>query len=296
MAHKVFVDLDEEITLAVEKVLKAEGNQIILVVPESAQLVSSLVSLKLLSRQIYKKNKMIVLVTEDKVGQQLSKKAGLVSVEKVSDVNGDVWKKALQLREDFKKGREKTKQMLVNKREEGENVEFEEEPGDESGVVGEGESDVKGEDYFQGMPEKPRLEGKLVSVGGFPIYAGGDIKEDINVLKEVTTKEREAGEARNLEKEREKMSEEVSDEGEDKEDKKKVIAGGIPEPEKVQAEEAVKAKPGKTTSFVGRDLTKATVGVEPVKRRFAGAGGVGGGIIEKIKAFYGGESGKKRIY
>ncbi|MBN1915650.1 hypothetical protein JW796_01475 [Candidatus Dojkabacteria bacterium] len=283
MATKVFVDLDEEIILAVEKVLKAEGNQIILVVPESAMLVGSLVSLKLLSRQIYKNNKMIVLVTEDETGLELSKKAGLVSVEKVSDVNGETWKKALVLREKFKEDREKLKKKLLSKREEGEEVEIEEgETIEKEEIVEKKEEpqsteEEKGEEYFQGMPEKPRIGGKLVHIAGFSLYAGGDIEENSDNLNRNETPETEV------------KNEAVDREREDvkREEKNKATPHPVAVPSPVKAEEISgkeqKPQTKSSASFIGRDLT-SVADLDQKRRRRVGE--EGGGILDKIKTFF----------
>ncbi len=304
MATKVFVDLDEEIILAVEKVLKGEGNQVILVVPESAMLVSSLVSLKLLSRHVYKHNKMIVLVTEDKTGLEISKKAGLVAVEKVSDVTGETWKKALALREKFKEEREELKRRLVNKRKEGEDVTFEEEDVKEEKTEKEDIKDKKeekeegeGKDYFQGMPQKPRLDGKLVRIAGFPLYAGGDIKDNAEALKDESAANKEED------------SKDKDEKGDDKEDYKKedekprIVPIPDPQPLKARAEEVenkpepepqsqLQSQPNKSSgNFVGRDLT-SVAGAPTRKRRIGG----GGGFMDKVKAFFTEGDSKKKLY
>lgn len=202
MANKIFIDLDEEIIFAVEKVLASDGNQVILIVPESSQLVSSLVSLKLLARQIYKSNKIVILVSEDKLGLELSKEASLVAVEKISDVTGETWKDALRLKEQFIEARENLKHELVSKREEGEKVKLEEEEteGKKENRKPKKEEETDGEDddnFFEGQPEKPRLGGKKVDIEGFAMIAGGDIREHKELLVGDSAEDKEKSESLN---------------------------------------------------------------------------------------------------
>ena len=98
-AKKIFVEQDEDIIFTVEKVLNSEENRVIVVVPQNAALTSSAVSLKILSRQISKSEKNIVLVTDSEVGSRLGEKADIAIVDKVSSVTSDVWANAKSLKE-----------------------------------------------------------------------------------------------------------------------------------------------------------------------------------------------------
>src|SRR5689334_941816 len=117
-AHKVFVEPDEEIVFTVEKLLNAETNRIILVVPHNAALVSSAVSLKILTRQMLKTSKLVVMVTDNKFGQKLAEKAGIVVTTKISEVDKDVWLKAKELKERLASERDRLKSELLGARNE----------------------------------------------------------------------------------------------------------------------------------------------------------------------------------
>ncbi len=311
MANKVFVDLDDEIVFVVEKVLNSEDNQLILVVPESANLVSSLVSLKLLARQINKSKKLAVLVTEDKLGLELAEEAGLVAVEKISEVTGQIWKRALLLKEEFLNARESLKQKLVRQREEGEKVVFEETPEkdtemasdeavEEAEETAESEEEVEGkeaqaeedEEFFQGMPEKPRLKGKLIDAGGFSMVAGGDIAEDLDVLTNEVGQENYGQdeiqeqnepvreEIRKMPKVKEEVEENPGEEGQDSYEEE-------PDPEPKN-----KVIDHRATSFLGKDLASSEA--KPQKKSRIVAAGDGVGILDKVKRFFAQD--KKRLY
>ena len=98
--EKIFVDLNEDIVFAIERIKNAEANNVIVIVPKSANVTSSLISLKLLSRQIAKSDKVISIVTDDSVGQKLGEKAGLMVVENVQDIDAKVWEEAKSMKEE----------------------------------------------------------------------------------------------------------------------------------------------------------------------------------------------------
>ncbi|HEX9804350.1 MAG TPA: hypothetical protein VGA67_01595, partial [Candidatus Dojkabacteria bacterium] len=69
--EKIFIDLNEDIVFALEKIRNSHADRIIIVVPKSANLTSSLLSLKLLTRQIVKTNKLVAVSTDDSLGLKL---------------------------------------------------------------------------------------------------------------------------------------------------------------------------------------------------------------------------------
>ena len=83
MDKVIYLDPDEEITSALDKIKNTEDKGIILVVPKGATLLQSLVNLKLLSKRAIDLKKEIALVTSDKIGRNL---ASLVGFSVYSDI------------------------------------------------------------------------------------------------------------------------------------------------------------------------------------------------------------------
>ncbi len=195
-SDKIFVDLDEEIVFTVEKIINASAKRVIVVIPESANLVASLVSLKLLSSQISRSNKVIVAVTEDQLGLKLSKKAGLVTTTKISDITPEIWIEAEKLKKAFLEERDKLKHKLISARTESQDYkivddanskdekEEEEKAKVQESLEDEGkEEQVENNDqeteieYVSGLSKKPRLDPKVVNLGTIKVLAGGDIEK-----------------------------------------------------------------------------------------------------------------------
>lgn len=89
--EKIFVDLDDEITFVFERIKSSDADRIVLVAPEGAAIISSLVSLKLLSKLVFKKGKSLVLVTTDDSGIRFAKKAGIPVINRITNLNEDIW-------------------------------------------------------------------------------------------------------------------------------------------------------------------------------------------------------------
>ncbi|MFH0830845.1 MAG: hypothetical protein V1895_02185 [Parcubacteria group bacterium] len=81
----LYLDLDEEITTVIDRIVSAEGNAIILVVPKGAVLTQSIVNLKLLKRAAERAKRQVTIVTRDETGQLLAQRAGFAVR---SSVNG----------------------------------------------------------------------------------------------------------------------------------------------------------------------------------------------------------------
>ncbi len=90
-SEKVFIDAKDEIIFTVERVLDAEKDRIILVVPQNSLLLSSIVSINILFRKIVKSKKVAIIVTEDEYGTNIATKAGFIVVPKVSLITADIW-------------------------------------------------------------------------------------------------------------------------------------------------------------------------------------------------------------
>ncbi len=95
---KIFVDLDDEITFISEKILKAETNRVILVIPERSGIITSLVGLKMLRKVIDKNDKDVVIVTMDDQGRNIALNAGFITAAKIGEVDQDTWREAVRLK------------------------------------------------------------------------------------------------------------------------------------------------------------------------------------------------------
>ena len=188
-AKKIFVEQDEDIIFTVEKVLNSEENRVIVVVPQNAALTSSAVSLKILSRQISKSEKNIVLVTDSEVGSRLGEKADIAIVDKVSSVTSDVWANAKSLKEKMIHERDRIKNELLGVRKEDLSGETKEEvvvvdsvaqnevPQVEQVKAKIIDDEEEEKEVIVPAPEKPRLPAKVVELNGITLLAGGDIED-----------------------------------------------------------------------------------------------------------------------
>jgi len=73
----IYLEPDEEITSAIDKIKNAKSANIGLVVPRGATLLQSVVNLRLLSKEASVLNKKIAIVTTDKIGRNLVSQVGL---------------------------------------------------------------------------------------------------------------------------------------------------------------------------------------------------------------------------
>lgn len=189
MAEKIFVELDEEIIFTAEKIRQVDNKRVILVVPEKAALLGSIVSLKLLAQEISKVDKTVVLVTKDEIGIRLAKKAQFVVVKKVGKITDDQWDKARELREKLVEKRENDRKRFLKERQEQ--------------LRSTGKKQIDTEDEIDkhvkpssGIPIGGTVAGlkpKTVDIDGFKMVAGGDIAEMRNeeerIEKESANKE-----------------------------------------------------------------------------------------------------------
>lgn len=114
--EKIFIEIDDEITFIAEKVRSSLSDRVILVVPENSILLSSLVSMKLLAKEIVSSAKPCIIITKDSVGLSLSEKANLVTVENPGDVNDEVWERAITSLEKAQREKQQKKNELLEKR------------------------------------------------------------------------------------------------------------------------------------------------------------------------------------
>ena len=114
--EKIFVEPDDEIIFIVEKIIKAPTSKVILVIPATSAVVSSVISLKLLSRQILDSNKVLVLVTDNPTGKRLAEKANLILRDKISLVDKQAWDEAMTMKKSLSEHKDEIKQELLASR------------------------------------------------------------------------------------------------------------------------------------------------------------------------------------
>lgn len=89
-----YIEIDEEVTAIFDRIKNSKKRAIYLVVPKKAILFQSVVNLKILKGKLAEKEKELVIVTTDRNGSHLSKKAGLkvmsrIEVEPVAKEESD---------------------------------------------------------------------------------------------------------------------------------------------------------------------------------------------------------------
>lgn len=192
--EKIFVEPDDEIIFVVEKILRAPTSRVILVIPASSSVVSSVISLKLLSRQLLDSSKLMVMVTDNPTGKKLASKANLVVKEKISMVDKFAWEEALSIKKELQEHKTGIKNELLASRipekVSQEDIDKELDPTQPEEVVldknqNSEENQIELEDQEEIDPtplpdifgEKPRLKPKMVEIEGIAIASGGDINE-----------------------------------------------------------------------------------------------------------------------
>jgi hypothetical protein len=73
----LYLEADEDITSAIDKLVKATGTSVQIVVPKRSTLLQSIINLKLLKKSAADHGKQLVLVTNDKVATDLAARLGL---------------------------------------------------------------------------------------------------------------------------------------------------------------------------------------------------------------------------
>lgn len=176
---KIFVETDEEIVFTIEKVKEAGSPRVVLIVPHTAMLLSSATSLKILSRMMLDTNKLLAIVSENELANNLCEKAGLVAVKKVSLVTGDIWQRAKQLKDTMLETRDKNRKELISDR----NIPEVEEEIIKSEVV---KAEIVDEEPVEDkviFTSKPRLKEKVVDLVNLKLYSGGDILDNEELLE-----------------------------------------------------------------------------------------------------------------
>ncbi|MEO7617235.1 MAG: hypothetical protein ABIS59_00160, partial [Candidatus Saccharibacteria bacterium] len=75
--HALYLEVDEDITSAIDKLRKAPGSSVQIVVPKRSGILQSIINLKLLKKAAETAGKELVLVTNDKVAGDLAGRIGI---------------------------------------------------------------------------------------------------------------------------------------------------------------------------------------------------------------------------
>lgn len=190
---KLFVDASEDIVFIIEKIRTIDDERALLIIPKHAALTSSLVNLKLLSRQLTGIGKVVILVTGSDLAQSKSEETSLLAFEKVENVNEEKWKEAELLIEKLNNDRLEIREKLIKARQisnpsidevEETEVEIKSEKIPTRPKLREPEPDI--EEIEDRTPK--RLPPKIVEVGAFSVMAGGDISENSHLIKKKAPK------------------------------------------------------------------------------------------------------------
>lgn len=73
----IYLEPNEEITSVVDHLIRSDAEEIIFVIPIAAQILQSLINLKLLKREADNLKKKIIIITQDQHGQKLAERAGI---------------------------------------------------------------------------------------------------------------------------------------------------------------------------------------------------------------------------
>lgn len=96
MSKTIYLEPDEEITDVVDKISKAEGDDVSLVIPRGSTLANSVVNLKLLNKRSGALGKNVALITNDKIAHNLASQIGLSVYKNVDDAKAGVAAKAVE--------------------------------------------------------------------------------------------------------------------------------------------------------------------------------------------------------
>lgn len=82
MYKEIFLEADEEVTSAIDKIRKAKTANVALILPRNALLGQSVVNLKLVYKEASNANRQVVIVSPDTVTRQLADRVGFVTLAK----------------------------------------------------------------------------------------------------------------------------------------------------------------------------------------------------------------------
>src|SRR5262245_13014856 len=75
--NALYLEADEDITSAIDRLTKSEGTSVQIVVPKRSTMLQSIINLKLLKKAAETASKELVLVTNDRIASDLAARVGL---------------------------------------------------------------------------------------------------------------------------------------------------------------------------------------------------------------------------
>lgn len=182
--EKLFIEPKDELPEILEAISSSSKEKVILVIPSSSLLLSSLITLKILFREILKVKKNVIVVTEDQYGFFASQRAGFVVVNKVSQITSDLWD--ISFNKIFKNTSKKNRNSeQIENLENIENIEDDESMSqyqEESKFDGDHEPSHLDETAMSDLNQRseqfyPRKrEQRVINIDGIEVFGGGDIK------------------------------------------------------------------------------------------------------------------------
>ncbi|MEI6462162.1 MAG: hypothetical protein WCO33_00645 [bacterium] len=114
--EKIFVELDDEITFVAEKVRNALSERVVLIIPDNAMLLSSLISIKILYKELLVTDKASVFIVKDEHGFSMIKKLNLEVVKNANEITENMWQSARMKIDEALREQSKKKSDLLEKR------------------------------------------------------------------------------------------------------------------------------------------------------------------------------------
>jgi len=113
-SQTIYLGVNDDIAMAIDKVAGAGTPEVILVIPPNAEIFSSIVNLKLLRREAENLKKHLVIATLDRTGQHLVERAG-IELDKFNSQSGNDLRSETDRKENldenvFDKGKDKGKE------------------------------------------------------------------------------------------------------------------------------------------------------------------------------------------
>lgn len=90
-SHKIFIDTDTEITFIIEKILEAKNDRVVIVVPDRASFLSSIINLKIVKRIVDRSRKLLIIVTMDEPCANLATSENLHVVPRIGEITEKDW-------------------------------------------------------------------------------------------------------------------------------------------------------------------------------------------------------------
>ncbi len=113
---KIFADVDDQIPFIIENINETQTEKVILVLPTGSESFSNVVSLRILSKEILRLNKVVIIQTKDKRAEKLAQDVYLVVVTDLDRVDNKKWQLAEDLKDSFMKKTDSRKRELVSLR------------------------------------------------------------------------------------------------------------------------------------------------------------------------------------